>query len=71
MALRASKMLLDTARTEEARPLPAQILDWGWQRRRGPQERPAGEGGSATLRKSFPLPLQQRTPQGAKQTKKP
>lgn len=34
-------MLLDTARTaEEALPLPAQISDWGWQWRRGPQERP-------------------------------
>lgn len=33
--------------------------------------RTAGEGCSATLKKSFPFPLQQRTPQGTKQTKKP
>lgn len=46
VALRMYKMLPDTARTEEALPLAAQTLDWGWQwrtgkeHREGPQERP-------------------------------
>lgn len=72
MALRTYEMLLDTARTEEALPLPAQISDW----RTGKEQRSSGEtwrtaGCSATLKKSFPFPLKQRTLQGAKQTKKP
>lgn len=71
MAFRTYKLLLDTARTEEALPPPAQTLDQGWQWRTGETWRTAGEGCSATPKKSFPFSLQQRTPQGAKQTKKP